>query len=106
MKRLDDAAALRAVVARAGAELLLHGHDHRFNAAEIAGPAGGVPVHGVPSASALPDGRRPGAHYQLHRISRGDGTWRVELSTRGYSPASGRFEAVDTGPRAAAAAGE
>ena len=50
-KALADAAGLAAVLARAGAELVLHGHLHRAGLASIAGPAGPIPVIGAPSAS-------------------------------------------------------
>lgn len=86
-KRLRDAAAFREVLAGKGAELVLHGHDHRFNDGRIAGPQGAIPVIGVPSASALPDRHRPGAHYHLYRILRDAAGWRIELRVRG--PAAG-----------------
>ncbi len=95
-KRLLDAPKLRAAIARAGAELVLHGHDHRFGAAEIQGPLGPVPVRGVPSASAAPGHGRPGAHYQIYGITQGQGAWRLEVRTRAYCPASNGFVAAKT----------
>lgn len=49
-KGLVDRAALCAVLQRHGAELVLHGHHHRFSVGAVAG----IPVLGVPSASAMP----------------------------------------------------
>ncbi len=51
-KRLVDADAFRQAIAAAGAELVIHGHDHVRSLAWIDGPRGRVPVIGVPSASA------------------------------------------------------
>ncbi|GJD91339.1 3',5'-cyclic adenosine monophosphate phosphodiesterase CpdA [Methylobacterium hispanicum] len=57
-RELRDAAAFTAMIARAGAELILHGHNHVASLAAVAGPGGRrVPVVGTASASA-----RPGAH--------------------------------------------
>lgn len=96
-RRLTDSLELRRVLARAGAELVLHGHMHRSSIAEVEGPAGPIPVVGVRSASAL--GRRPGrrAQYHLCRIEpdavAGPGRpyYRIQLEVRGYDPESHRF---------------
>ena len=82
-KRLLDAEGFRQVLGRAGAELVLHGHDHDFNAAELSGPRGTIPVVGVPSASAGGGGHRPAAHYHLYGIERHDDAWRIEVRARG-----------------------
>lgn len=97
-KRLTDAAALRAVLASEGAELVLHGHSHRatFDSLESAG--GRIPVVGVPSASAdSPDHDRR-ARYHLYALARRSGGWELTLSVRGYAAAEGRFVA-DAEPR-------
>ncbi len=53
LRRLVDAPALRGVLAEQGAELLLHGHDHRRALIWLDGPEGTkIPAVGVPSASA------------------------------------------------------
>jgi 3',5'-cyclic AMP phosphodiesterase CpdA len=90
-KRLVDAAAFRQVIAEAGAELVLHGHDHTFGREVIEGRDGPVPVLGIPSASAAASGKKPLAHYQLYSIAKGGNGWDVEVMARGYDPASGRF---------------
>jgi 3',5'-cyclic AMP phosphodiesterase CpdA len=90
-KRLVDAAAFRQVIAEAGAELVLHGHDHTFGHEVIEGRDGPVPVLGIPSASAAASGKKPLAHYQLYSIAKGGNGWAVEVMARGYDPASGRF---------------
>jgi len=51
-RNLRDRAALQALFARTGADLILHGHDHRDFFNELAGPGGTkIPVVGAGSAS-------------------------------------------------------
>jgi 3',5'-cyclic AMP phosphodiesterase CpdA len=69
LRRLVDAAALRRVLAKKGAELLLHGHDHRSALVWLDGPDGKIPAVGVPSASAAaPHGEEGAAAYHLFKI--------------------------------------
>jgi 3',5'-cyclic AMP phosphodiesterase CpdA len=84
MRRLIDAMDLRSVLAEKGAELLLHGHDHRRALVQVDGPNGTrIPVIGVPSASALvPHGSEDGAGYTLLRIDGEASAWRCELIAR------------------------
>jgi 3',5'-cyclic AMP phosphodiesterase CpdA len=53
-KWLADAKDLRALLTKAGAELVIHGHDHVHSLVWLEGPAGRIPALGVPSASAAP----------------------------------------------------
>jgi 3',5'-cyclic AMP phosphodiesterase CpdA len=91
-KRLADAAALQRVVARCGAELILHGHDHRCSIRTMPGPYGGVPTVGVPSASAIVAGAKPIGQYHLYDIAPSARGWRVELRVRRYNSSTGHFE--------------
>jgi 3',5'-cyclic AMP phosphodiesterase CpdA len=51
-RNLRDRAALVALLARAGADLVLHGHDHRDEQVRLPGPGGAtIPVVGAGSAS-------------------------------------------------------
>lgn len=50
-RELLDADAFEAMLRRAGAELVLHGHNHRFSLAWRPGLDHDVPIVGVPSAS-------------------------------------------------------
>ncbi len=86
LRRLTDAAALRAALTRRGAELVLHGHDHVQALDWLAGPDGPVPALGVPSASAATLGGRhvEPAAYNLYRIAGSPGAWRREVVTRGF----------------------
>ena len=97
-KCLVDAAGFRDVVAAHGAELVLHGHDHSFHAALLPAGAGEARVLGVPSASAArARGRHLLAQYLLHRIARDGARWHLEVTARGFDPASGAFRNVDVG---------
>jgi 3',5'-cyclic AMP phosphodiesterase CpdA len=98
-KRLIDGAALRAVLAAEGAELVLHGHTHRGSIAEIATAAGTAPVVGVPSASSTGPEPERRARYHVYRLERDGGGFQVWLSARAWNPATGRFVA-DGAPRA------
>jgi len=84
-KRLTDAAAFREAIAAAGAELVIHGHDHVHALTSLAGHGGQVPVVGVPSASAAAGMKHAGA-YNLYRIEGGPGAWRCEVVSRGWRP--------------------
>jgi 3',5'-cyclic AMP phosphodiesterase CpdA len=81
-RRLVNGAALRDVLARHGAELLVHGHDHEHALVWLEGPHGRIPAIGVPSASEAPPGEHEPAGYNLYRIEGGPGTWRCEVLSR------------------------
>lgn len=85
-KRLVDAPALVAVLARHGAELLLHGHDHLHMINRLPGPDGThVPAVGVHSASAAPAYSPDPAAYHLFHIDGAAGAWCCELVSRGLT---------------------
>jgi 3',5'-cyclic AMP phosphodiesterase CpdA len=88
--RLLDAGALRVVLARTGAELVVHGHQHRFLRLELEGPERPIPSIGVGSGTWLSPGdpeRR--AQYNLYRI---EGRRLLEVRRRRYEPVGRRFE--------------
>ena len=94
LRGLDDAGDFEAVIAQHGAELILHGHNHRPSLARIAGPQGSeTPVVGVASASARPGGHYPGAAYHLFQIERVESGARITLRSRGVDAAG---EIVET----------
>jgi 3',5'-cyclic AMP phosphodiesterase CpdA len=84
-KRLVDGDALRATLARYGAELVIHGHDHVHAVTFVQGPGGPIPVVGVPSASEAAPGEDDPAGYNLYRIGGRAGVWRCEALTRGLT---------------------
>ncbi len=83
---LRDAAAFEAVIAAGGADLVIHGHNHRTSVAHLAGPRGPVPVVGVPSCSAVPGTHGHLAAYHLYRVEARDGAFSVTARRRGLAP--------------------
>jgi 3',5'-cyclic AMP phosphodiesterase CpdA len=98
-RALRDAAQLSRILAARGAELVLHGHNHRdmhadfARLAEFSGPS--IPVVGVASGSI---GRvhkgEPLGRYNLFRISRVDQRAHIEMTRRGID-ASGRVVQIE-----------
>lgn len=84
-KALADRASLRAVLRRAGAELVLHGHARDARLDAIAGPQGPIPCICVPSSSALPNPRDQGARWHRVRLAVADGGPRAEVLVRRWS---------------------
>jgi 3',5'-cyclic AMP phosphodiesterase CpdA len=82
LKRLLDGADFRAVLARHGAELVIHGHDHAHALIEVEGPQRRIPVVGAPSASEAPRGEHERGGYNLYRIEGRNGRWRCEAIWR------------------------
>lgn len=76
-KALRDAARLRAVLAAAGAELVLAGHDHRLEVGSVPGPNGPIPVVAGPSASLRATGPERRGGGLLHLLARDGAGWRV-----------------------------
>jgi 3',5'-cyclic AMP phosphodiesterase CpdA len=100
-RQLRDAPALRAVLARAGAELVLHGHAHRTRFAALPGPEGPIPVVGVPSSSSVGPRAERIARYHLYRVEPAPAgaprRFRVAYVARGYDVAGGGFAELDAG---------
>jgi 3',5'-cyclic AMP phosphodiesterase CpdA len=82
-RRLTDAAAVRAVLAEHGAELVLHGHHHASELAWLDGPTRRIPIVGVPSASGAPGRHDEPAGYNLYQIDGGPGAWRCTMVAYG-----------------------
>lgn len=95
-RALRDRAALLRVLAREGAELLLHGHSHRAALVPLPGPGGRtLPAIGVAPALAGA-GQRHAARWNLYRIARAAEGWSLEALVRGYDPAIGGFRTLGT----------
>jgi 3',5'-cyclic AMP phosphodiesterase CpdA len=84
LRQLTDAPSFRGVLAEKGAELVLHGHDHRRLVSLLQGPDGKkIPAIGVPSASArVRHGAEDPAGYHLFHIDRAGEAWRCEMIAR------------------------
>lgn len=88
-RALKDAEALQAVLARHGAELVIHGHNHRNMLAWVEGPSVSIPVVGTPSGSLGRSHRHePLGRYNLFRIA-AQPSPSVELIGRGLIEADG-----------------
>jgi 3',5'-cyclic AMP phosphodiesterase CpdA len=97
-RALEDSAALKEVLARHGAELVIHGHNHADMLAWLEGASGAIPIVGAPSASLGRSHRRePLARYNLLRIS-GTGPWGIELVGRGLAGPGGPVVELERRP--------
>ena len=100
-RSLWDRGELRALLRRAGAELVLHGHNHRTWIGAVPGPHGPIPVVGARSSSEM--GSRPGkrAQYHLYQVEESGGhagvagrpRFRIHLRARSYETVTRRFRA-------------
>jgi len=83
-KALADAAAVRAALRDKGAELVLHGHLHRFSLSWIGDPPQRIPVIGAPSVSMRADAGGDAAGGWLSvRLTREAGRWRAAVTPHG-----------------------
>jgi 3',5'-cyclic AMP phosphodiesterase CpdA len=84
LRRLTDSAALRTVLAEHGAELLLHGHDHRRAFVWLEGPRQSKILSiGAPSASAAaPHGDEDAGGYNVLRIEGAAPRWSCDMIAR------------------------
>jgi len=95
-RELHDGAALREVLARAGAELVLHGHTHRMRLGSLPGPNGAIPVVSARSASDVGSRPEKRAQYHVYEIAPAEGgRFRIRMCVRGYDPATGGFAPED-----------
>jgi len=84
-RNLRDRAALAEILGRLGVDLVIHGHDHRDEFAEIPGPEGrSIPVVGAGSASYNGAPERC-ARYNIYEIQ----DRAVEVITYAHDPADG-----------------
>jgi 3',5'-cyclic AMP phosphodiesterase CpdA len=90
IRGLRDHAAFAEVIAKHGADLIVHGHEHRDMREVLAGPAGDVPVRGVASGTYYHDKPHRTARYRIYEIEDG------KISgdhVRVWRPDDKRFEA-------------
>ena len=94
---LTDARECEALLRRHGADLLIHGHNHRFSVSHIEdGNGGGTPIVGAASASASGGTLTHRAAYNLYEIS-GSGD-RIEIRGRRRGLMDDRRTIGDLGP--------
>jgi 3',5'-cyclic AMP phosphodiesterase CpdA len=87
-KALKDAAELQTVIVEEGAELLLHGHNHRHLLTPLQTRFGLAHAIGVPSASMGSDSNHTPAAWYRYAIVRSDGRWRTTVTVRAFDPPS------------------
>lgn len=90
-KALADRAALRGVLRRAGAELVLHGHARDAHFSAVPGPRADIPCICVPSSSALPNPQDEGARWNRLTITGTNGGWQLRVQSRVWSTDAGAF---------------
>lgn len=88
-KRLLDAEAFRDVVAAGGAELVLHGHNHKALLSWIDTKQGRTPVVGAPSASIGHGWRDHPAEWRLFDVKKGAEGFDVTMRRRRITPTNG-----------------
>ncbi|HEX4451117.1 MAG TPA: metallophosphoesterase [Kofleriaceae bacterium] len=90
IRGLRDHAAFADVIGKLGADLIVHGHEHRDMRESLAGPAGSVPVRGVASGTYHHNKPHRTARYRIYEIEDG------KISgdhVRVWRPGDKRFEA-------------
>jgi 3',5'-cyclic AMP phosphodiesterase CpdA len=90
IRGLRDHEAFAAVIGEAGADLIVHGHEHRDMTETLAGPSGTVPVRGVVSGTYFHDKPEKTARYRIFEI---EGGKLVRDSTRIWNREARRFVA-------------
>ena len=86
-QNLRDREALQALLGRTGADLVLHGHDHRDFFKQLPGPGGAtIPVIGAGSASYHGSLERR-ARYNVYEITDAS----ITAVTYAHDPAAGKF---------------
>jgi 3',5'-cyclic AMP phosphodiesterase CpdA len=93
---LTDARDFEAMLRRAGAELVIHGHEHRLSVSHLKGSGRLVPVVGVASASVRRGLAQHRAAYNLFEISGTGHDCTISARSRGLLP--GTSVIGDLGP--------
>ncbi len=85
---LRDVAELEIILREHGAELVLHGHNHRRSLEYIQSATSPVPVWGSPSASMRPHKHHETAGWTMFHIARSQGNWTIHAKERDWDFAS------------------
>jgi 3',5'-cyclic AMP phosphodiesterase CpdA len=94
-KSLVDARELKAVLEAEGAELVLHGHNHRPTRVNLATRHGPCHILGVTSGSARATRDYPAAAWLLFTIQRSEGAWQTSMIVRSWNESARQFENAD-----------
>jgi 3',5'-cyclic AMP phosphodiesterase CpdA len=96
-RALNDAENLREVLLARGAELVIYGHNHRFDINKLGVGSAAIPIVGVTSASLASETLEKRARYNLYTIAKaGRDRWQVTLRSRIFD-GTGGFTEVDHG---------
>ena len=85
IRALSDAVEVKAILETEGAELVLHGHNHKRSLNFLESKSGRIPIVGVPSASMANTHRHDMAAWNLYTIARSKGTWQTKVSIRNWN---------------------
>ncbi len=90
-KRLVDAPELCEILGRTPVDMVLHGHRHRPVHTLIRIPGSGIPVFGIPSASAAGLHSPHASEYNTYAITPTPEGWRVEVQARTWQDHSAGY---------------
>ncbi|NKF23306.1 metallophosphoesterase family protein [Solimonas marina] len=90
-KALRDRAELRAVLQRAGCELVLTGHARDARLDLLDGATAPIVCLGLPSSTAAPNAHDQGARWHALRIEKQSSDWRLSVAVRLWDEATGAF---------------
>lgn len=93
-KRLTDGEEFCALIAKHGAELILHGHRHRASRNSIATSDGRAAVIGIPSSSSNGKKSNELAQYYLYTVQRLKQHWQLDIAVQEFNPATRAFAHV------------
>lgn len=86
-KELTDGDRLRALLEAEGCELVVYGHNHLHQRADMASRHGPVHMIGLPSASQI-EHHGCTAAWNLFDVKRQSGTWTTDVTTRSFDTGS------------------
>jgi 3',5'-cyclic AMP phosphodiesterase CpdA len=84
-RALSDAAEMQALLETEGAELVMHGHNHKRSLTLLESKGGQVPIIGVPSASMAAGNSHDPAAWNKYEVIRTKGQWHTEVSIRQWN---------------------
>jgi 3',5'-cyclic AMP phosphodiesterase CpdA len=91
LRALRDRGELTEILRRVGAELVLHGHEHRDLRAALPGPDGPIPILGVGSSTYDDPRLDRRARYNLYTVTRDGSGFRLGIEQRVHDREHGGF---------------
>jgi 3',5'-cyclic AMP phosphodiesterase CpdA len=84
-RALSDATDMKAILETEGAELVMHGHNHKRSLTLLDSKDGQIPIIGVPSASMAAGNRHDPAAWNRYEVTRTKGQWQTKVSIRKWN---------------------